>query len=222
MIGTLTALLGRDLRLAWRQPGEALTVVLFFVVTAAIFPFGLGPEPNLLMRIAPGIIWVTALLAVLLSLERLFVLDHEDGSLELLLLAPFPLELLVLAKVLAHWLVSGLPLLFATPLIALLYNLPLEGLPALLAALMLATPTLSLIGAIGAALALGARRGGVLLPLLVLPLYVPVLIFGVAASDAAIAGLPARPHLLLLGAFLLGAVPLTAFAGAAALRQAGE
>jgi heme exporter protein B len=216
------ALVARDLRLALRQRGDALTVVLFFVLTAALFPFGLGPEPNLLARIAPGIVWVTALLAVLLSLERLFLNDYEDGTLELLVQSPLPLEAAVLAKVLAHWLTTGLPVLLAAPVIGLLYGLPAAGYPVLLAAMALGTPCLSLIGAIGAAVALGARRGGVLVPLLVLPLYIPVLIFGVAAIDAELTGLAARPHLLLLGGLLAAALPLAAFAGAAALRQAAE
>jgi heme exporter protein B len=220
--GGFGALVARDLRLALRQRGDALTVVLFFVLTAALFPFGLGPEPNLLARIAPGIVWVTAMLAVLLSLERLFLADYEDGTLELLAQAPLPMEAVVLAKVLAHWLTTGLPVLLAAPLIGLLYGLPPEGYPVLLAAMALGTPCLSLIGAIGAAVALGARRGGVLVPLLVLPLYVPVLIFGVSAIDAALMDLAARPHLLLLGGLLAGALPLAAFAAAAALRQAVE
>ncbi|WP_235830180.1 heme exporter protein CcmB [Algihabitans albus] len=220
--GPLTAVIARDLRLALRQRGDALTVVLFFVLTAALFPFGLGPEPNLLARIAPGIVWVTALLAVLLSLERLFLADYEDGNLELLAQAPLPLEIVVLAKVLAHWLTTGLPLLAATPLIGLLYGLPPEGYTVLMAAMALGTPSLSLIGAIGAAMALGARRGGVLVPLLVLPLYVPVLIFGVSAVDARLQGFAPEPHLLLLGAILAATLPLAAFAGAAALRQSVE
>ncbi|MGP1253715.1 MAG: heme exporter protein CcmB [Kiloniellales bacterium] len=220
--GPLSALVARDLRLALRQRGDALTVVLFFVLTAALFPFGLGPEPNLLARIAPGIVWVTALLAVLLSLERLFLADYEDGSLELLAQAPLPLEVVVLAKVLAHWLTTGLPLLAAAPLIGVIYGLPPEGYGVLLAAMALGTPSLSLIGAIGAAVALGARRGGVLVPLLVLPLYVPVLIFGVSAVDARLQGLSPEPHLLLLGAILAGTLPLAAFAAAAALRQSVE
>lgn len=220
--GPLTAVVLRDLRLALRQRGDALTVVLFFVLTATLFPFGLGPEPNLLARIAPGIVWVTALLAVLLSLERLFLADYEDGNLELLAQAPLPLEIVVIAKVLAHWLTTGLPLLAAAPLIGLLYGLPPEGYAVLMAAMALGTPSLSLIGAIGAAVALGARRGGVLVPLLVLPLYVPVLIFGVSAVDASLQGFSARPHLLLLGAILAAALPLAAFAGAAALRQSVE
>ncbi len=218
----LAALLARDLRLALRQRAELLLVVLFFLLTAALLPFGVGPEPNLLLGIAPGVIWVTALLAVLLSLDRLFLSDYEDGALDLLLLSPQPLELLLLTKVLAHWLTTGLPLMLAAPLIALSYGLPGEGLWPLMLALALGTPSLSLLGAVGAALALGARRGGVLVPLLVLPLYVPPLVFGAAAVEAALAGLSPRPHLLLLGAFLALSLPLAAFGGAAALRQAGE
>jgi heme exporter protein B len=196
--------------------------VLFFVLTASLFPFAIGPEANLLIRIAPGIIWVTALLAVLLSLERLFLADFEDGSLELLALARTPLALAVAAKILAHWLTTGVPLMAAAPLIALLYDMDPAGLAVLLAAMALGTPSLSLIGAIGAALTLGARRGGVLIPLLVLPLYVPVLIFGVSAIDADLAGLSSKPHLLLLGALLALALPLAPLASAAALRQALE
>jgi heme exporter protein B len=216
------AVVGRDLRLALRQRSDLFMAVLFFVLTASLFPFAIGPEPNLLIRIAPGIIWVTALLAVLLSLERLFLADFEDGSLELLALARTPLALAVAAKILAHWLTTGLPLMAAAPLIALLYDMDPAGLVVLLAAMALGTPSLSLIGAIGAALTLGARRGGVLIPLLVLPLYVPVLIFGVSAMDADLAGLSSKPHLLLLGALLALALPLAPLASAAAVRQALE
>lgn len=215
-------LVARDLRLAWRQGGDAAMVVAFFVLTVVLFPFGVGPEPELLQRIAPGIIWVTALLAALLSLERLFQADYEDGSLEALALMPLPLEAQVLAKCLAHWLVTGLPLTLTAPLLALLLHLEPEGYPVLMLGMVLGTPTLSLIGAVGAALTLGARRGGVLLSLLVLPLYIPVLVFGVAACEAAVAGFAVRPHLLLLGALLLVALPLSPFAAAAALRQALE
>jgi heme exporter protein B len=215
-------IVGRDLRLALRQRSDASMVVLFFVLTTALFPFGVGPEPNLLARMAPGVIWVTALLAVLLSLERLFLADYEDGALELLALSPTPLELTVLAKVAAHWLTTGLPLIAAAPIIALLYNMDAAGLPMLILAMLLGSPSLSLIGAIGAALTLGTRRGGVLIPLLVLPLNVPILIFGVAAIDAAMAGLSARPHLLFLGALFLVSLLVAPLAGAAALRQALE
>ncbi|HEX6841655.1 MAG TPA: heme exporter protein CcmB [Stellaceae bacterium] len=212
----------RDLRLALRQGGDAAMVVAFFVLTVILFPFGVGPEAALLARIAAGVLWVTALLAALLSLERLFLADWEDGSLEALALMPLPLEAQVLAKCLAHWLVAGLPLIIVAPLLGLLLHLDAAGYPVLLLSLLLGTPTLSLIGAVGAALSLGARRGGVLLSLLVLPLYIPVLIFGVAAIEAAIGGFGARPHLLLLGALLAGAVVLAPIAAAAALRQALE
>ena len=216
------ALIRRDLKLALRTPGDSATVVLFFVITAVLFPLGVGPEPNILARIAVGVIWVTALLASLLSFERLFHLDAEDGSLDLIALAPAPLEFLVLGKCAAHWLVTGLPLIVVSPLLAVLLNMPADGYRVLLLALAVGTPTVSLIGAIGAALTLGARRGGVLLPLLVLPLYIPVLIFAVAAVEAAIAGLSPRPHLLLLGGLLALSLPLAPVAAAAAIRQALE
>jgi len=215
-------LVQRDLRLALRQGGDAAMVVAFFVLTVVLFPFGVGPEPQLLSRIAPGILWVTALLAALLSLERLFQADYEDGSLEALSLMPLPLEAQVLAKCLAHWLVTGLPLSLTAPVLGLLLQLDAAGYPVLVLGLLLGTPSLSLIGAVGAALSLGARRGGVLLSLLVLPLYIPVLIFGVLAVEQTIDGLAARPHLLLLGALLAGALPLAPVAAAAALRQALE
>jgi len=221
-MSALLCLVRRDLRLALRQGGDAAMVVGFFVLAVILFPFGVGPEPQLLTRIATGVIWVTALLAALLSLERLFQADWEDGSLEALALMPLPLEAQVLAKCLAHWLVTGLPLILVAPLLALLLRLDTAGYPVLVVGMALGTPSLSLIGAVGAALSLGARRGGVLLSLLVLPLYIPVLIFGVAAVEAAITGLGARPHLLLLGALLAAALPLTPLAAAAALRQALE
>lgn len=222
MTAALAQIVLRDLRLALRQGADAIMVVMFFVITVTLFPFGVGPEPNLLARMAPGVIWVAALLAAMLSLDRLFQHDYEDGSLELLVLAPVPLEAAVLAKVAAHWLLTGLPLIVASPLLALLLNMPADGYPVLIAAMLLGTPVASLIGAVGGALTLGARRGGVLVSLLVLPLYVPVLIFGVAAVEAAVAGLPARPHLMLLGAILAAALPLAPWAAAAALRQSVE
>lgn len=215
----IIALLWRDLRLAGRGGGDGAVVVVFFVLAAILFPFGVGPEPNTLARIGPGVIWVVALLSAMLSLERLFLTDYEDGALELLVLAPTPLELTVLAKVVAHWLTTGIPLIIAAPILAILYNVPTEALPILAMSLLLGTPTLSLVGAIGAALTLGARRGGVLLSLLILPLYIPILIFGVAAVDAAIGGLPFRPHILILSGLLLAALPLAPWATAAALRQ---
>jgi heme exporter protein B len=215
-------IVGRDLRLAFRRGGDTGSVVAFFVVTVTLFPFGVGPDPNLLARIAPGVLWVAALLAATLSLDRLFRADHEDGSLDLLALSPLPLEVLVLAKTAAHWLATGLPLLVATPLLALLLNLPLQCWAVLLAALALGTPCLSLLGAIGAALTLGVRRGGVLVALLVLPLAVPVLIFGVAAVDAALMGLPATTPLAVLGGLLLGALVLAPWAAAAGVRLSLE
>jgi heme exporter protein B len=212
----------RDLQLAFRQGVDAFMAVTFFIIAGALFPLGVGPEPGVLARIAGGVIWVNALLAVLLSLDRLFQQDYEDGSLDLLVLSPAPLEVTVIAKTTAHWLTTGLPLIAASPLLAVLLNLPAAAFPVLLAAMAIGTPSLSLIGAVGAALSLGARRGGGLMSLLVLPRYIPILIFGVAAVDAAAMGLSARPHLLLLGAILAAALPLAPWAAAAALRQAAE
>ncbi len=197
-------------------------VVTFFVLTVVLFPFGIGPEANILERVAAGILMVTALLASMLSLDRLFQADYEDGSLELLALTPTPLEVVVTAKIVAHWLTTGLPLLIASPLLAVLLHMEPAGFATLLAAMALGTPTLSLIGAIGAALVLGARRGGVLLSLLILPLYIPVLIFAVGAIDTAIQGFDPQPQLLILAGILLAALPLCPWAGAAALRQALE
>ena len=216
------AVVGRDLRLALRQGSDAALVVAFFVLAVTMFPFGVGPEPQLLSRIAAGIVWVTALLAALLSLDRLFQQDYEDGSLEALALTPLPLSALVLAKCLAHWLTTGVPLVVVAPLLAALLHLEEPGYGPLVLAMALGTPSLSLVGAIGAALALGARRAGVLLSLLVLPLYIPVLIFGVAVVDQAVAGFAIRPHLLILTAFLVAALPLAPWAASAALRPALE
>jgi len=215
-------LVRRDIHLALRQGADALVAVMFFVLCVILFPFGVGPEPNILARIAAGVIWVAALLASLLSLERLFHADYEDGSLELLALGGLPLEAVVAGKTLAHWLVTGLPLIAAAPVLAMLLNMNPEGFGVLVLTLLVGTPTLSLVGAIGAALTLGARRGGVLLSLLILPLYIPVLIFGASAVDAALSGFPARAQLLLMGGILAGALPLAPIAGAAALRQALE
>lgn len=222
MLSGIATLIGRDLRLALRQGMDSLMAVVFFVLAVVLFPFGVGPEPSMLARIAAGVVWVAALLACMMSLERLFQLDYEDGSLEELALLPLPLEGVVVAKVAAHWLTTGVPLIAAAPVLALLLDMETGAFAALIGALALGTPTLSLIGAVGAALILGARRGGVLLALLVLPLYIPVLVFGVAAVDAAAAGLAARPHLMILGGLLLGALVLAPWAAAAALRQALE
>ena len=215
-------LLARELVLSLRHGGDTVASLLFFVLVVALFPLAIGPAPETLARLAPGIIWVSALLAALLPLDRLFGAELEDGSLDLLLLSGLPPALLAAGKALGHWLVTGLPLLLAAVPMALMLRLPEEAIPVLLAGLLPGTLTLSLLGTAGAALVAGARRGGVLLPLLVLPLAAPVLIFGVAAVDAASAGMTARPHLLLLGAFLAGAVPLCLAASGAALRGAAE
>jgi len=215
-------MVARDLRLALRQRADAGMVVLFFVLTAALFPFGVGPEAKLLARIAPGVIWVTALLAVLLSLERLFLADYEDGTLDLLVIGPLPLELLILAKTLVNWVTTALPLIIATPVVSVIYGLSGEAVGWLMLAMLLGTPSLSLTGAIGAALTLGTRRGGILIPLLVLPLYVPTLIFGALGAESALAGLSATPYFLLLGAITLVMLFVAPLAAAAALRQAVE
>ena len=216
------AILRRDLHLAIRQGIDSMTVVMFFVLVVIIFPFGIGPEPNILARIASGVIWVAALLASTLSLEKLFQIDYEDGSLELLSLSSVALEVIVLAKVTAHWITTGLPLIITSPLLAVLLNMNQESFPFLICTLALGTPCLSLIGAVGAALILGARRGGVLLALIILPLYLPVMIFGVSAVDAKINGIEANAQLLILGAFLLAALPLCTWAATTSIRQAIE
>ena len=212
------ALLGRELRLALRHPADSLAVVLFFVLVAALFPFGIGPAPEALARLAPGALLAAGLLAALLPLDRLFGADAEDGTLDQLLLSGMGAASVALAKAAAHWLVTGLPLLVATPVAGAMLNLPTEAWPAAMAALGLATGFLSLLGTAGAALTLGARRGGVLLPLLVLPLAIPAVIFGAAGIEAAAAGLEARPYLLLLGALVAAALPLAPLAAGAALR----
>ncbi len=216
------AIVRRDLRLALRQGSDSLMVVMFFVLTVVLFPFGVGPETNVLERIAAGVLVVTALLASMLSLDRLFQQDYEDGSLDLMTLSPLPLPVIVLGKVTAHWLTTGLPLIVAAPVLAVLLNMNADGFGLLIAAMALGTPTLSLIGAVGAGLVLGARRGGVLLSLLVLPLYIPILVFAVSAIDAAVMGFGFRAQLLILGAMLLSALALCPWATAAALRQAVE
>ncbi len=221
-LNAFLTLIKRDLRLALRQGGDCVTAAAFFVLACSLFPFGVGPEPEILARISSGVVLVMALLASLLSLERLFQADYEDGCLDLLILSPVALEMVVLAKVIAHWLITGLPLLIVSPLLAFLLGMEKVGYLPLIAVMALGTPSLSLIGATGAALTLGARRGGVLLSLLVLPLYIPVLIYATGAIDAALHGLDWQTPMLLLGALLLGALPLCPWAAAAALRQAAE
>ncbi|MBW7851812.1 MAG: heme exporter protein CcmB [Rhodospirillales bacterium] len=219
---TFAGVIRRELRLALRQGSDSIMVVTFFVLTVVLFPFGIGPEVNILERVSAGILWVTALLASMLSLDRLFQTDYDDGSLELLTLTPTAMEIVVVAKIAAHWLTTGLPLIVAAPLLAVLLHMDGAGFVTLLLAMLLGTPSLSLIGSIGAALVLGARRGGVLLSLLILPLYIPVLIFGVGAVDAAIHGFSPDAHLMVLGALLLVALPLCPWAASAAVRQAIE
>ncbi|TPG48379.1 heme exporter protein CcmB [Roseomonas nepalensis] len=209
----------RELRLALRHPAEALAAVLFFVIVCALFPFGVGPSPEALARLAPGALVTAALLAALLPLDRLFAAEAEDGSLDLLLTTGLPPAGLAAAKAAAHWVVTGLPLLLATPIASALLALPAEAWGVAVLALGLASAVLSLLGTLGAALTLGARRGGVLLPLLVLPLAVPVVIFAAGAIEAASAGAEPRPFLLLLAAFLAGALPLAPLAAGAALRE---
>jgi heme exporter protein B len=216
------ALVARDLHLVWRRPGDVAVVLAFFVVATSLFPLGIGPETNLLARIAAGVLWCAALFASLLSLERLFAADYEDGTLDLLLLAPWPLELAALAKCLSHWIVTGLPLAALAPILGIAFGHTGTTLLGLSATLLVGTPTLSLIGGLAAALTLGARRGGALLALLALPLCVPTLIFGTTAIEMLATGDDFAAPLLVLAALALVALATTPWAMAAALRQAGE
>lgn len=215
-------LVARDLRLAYRRKAEVLSALFFFVVVAALFPLAIGPEAAMLRQIGPGVLWVGALLASVLSLPRLFENDWRDGSLEHLLLSSHPLGLLVSGKICAHWLVSGLPLVVLAPGLGLQFDLPPDVLGMLSLSLLLGTPVLSCIGAMGAALTLGVRGGGVLIALLVLPLFVPVLVFGAGAVQAMQSGLGAQAHVSILLAMLLPAVFFSPWACSAALRIALE
>lgn len=212
--------LRRELQIALRRKGDVLNVLVFFIVVASLFPLGIGPEPNQLRAMAAGVVWIAALLAALLSLPRLFAADLADGTLEQMLVSPQPLALIVLAKIAAHWLSTGLPLALAAPLIGLQYDLPAAALGVLLASLLIGTPVLSLLGAAGAALTLGVRGGGALLGLLVLPLCVPVLVFGAGAVTASLTGINPGAHLSLLGAFLAVSSIVGPWAACAALRVA--
>jgi heme exporter protein B len=212
--------LQRDLHVALRRKGDALNVLVFFIVVASLFPLGVGPEPNQLRAMAAGVVWIAALLAAVLSLPRLFATDYADGTLEQLAISPHPLAVVVLAKTAAHWLLSGLPLALAAPLIGLQYDLSADALGVLLASLLIGTPVLSLVGAAGAALTLGVRGGGALLGLLVLPLFVPVLVFGAGAVTATLTGINPSAHLSLLGAFLAVSSVIGPWAACAALRVA--
>jgi heme exporter protein B len=222
MIEPWLVLFKRDILLALRRRSDVVTTLFFFIMVSSLFPLGIGPEPELLGRIAPGVLWVAALLAGMLSLSHLFAADFMDGSLEQLLLTPQPLAFLVTAKMAAHWMICGLPVVVLAPLIGLQYALPNETLWMLSFSLLLGTPALSLIGAVGAALTLGVRGGGLLLPLLVLPLYIPVLIFGAGAVSATQHGMSAQGHLSLLAASSILAMALSPLATATALRISVE
>lgn len=222
MIDSLLAVIARDLKIALRRPADLVAVLFFFIIVASLFPLGIGPEPQLLKKLAPGVLWVGALLSTMLALPRLFADDYRDGALEQMVLSPQPLGIVVIGKVLAHWLLSGLPLALIAPLIGLQFDLDAEALLILSVSLLLGTPALSGIGAIGAALTLGLRGGGVLVSLLVLPLYIPVLIFGAGAVDAVVTGMGAQAHLSILGALAIGGVFFAPWASAAALRIALE
>jgi heme exporter protein B len=222
MLKIVTAVIGRDLKLAMRRQADIVSALFFFIIVVSLFPLGIGPEPDVLRKLAPGVLWVAALLSTMLSLPRLFADDHRDGTLEQLALAPHPLGLLVTGKVIAHWLVSGLPLAVLAPLLGIQFDLSTDGLLVLTLSILLGTPALSGIGAIGAALTLGLRGGGVLVSLLVLPLYIPVLIFGAGAVDAAVTGLGGEAHLSLLAALTLASLGFAPWATAAALKIALE
>lgn len=212
------AVLRRDVGLAWGAGGSTRLALAFFALTVTLFPFGVGPGAATLAKVAPGVVWVAALLASMLSLDRMFEADFEDGSLDLLALGPLPLPMLVLVKTAAHWVATALPLLVLAPVLAVTLQLETGAYPALMASLAIGTPALSFIGAIGAALTTGLRGAGVLLSLIVLPLYIPVLIFATGAVDAARNGFDTGPHLMLLGAVTLAALVVGCWAGAAALR----
>jgi len=218
MLKAFQHLLIRDLRLAFRSRHELANPLIFFVLIVSLFPLAVTPKPDLLREMAPGVIWVAALLATLLSLDSLFKQDYDDGSLDQLMLSPNPLMLLVFAKVLAHWLLTGLPLVLISPLLGMFMHLPGDAMFALMATLLLGTPVLSLVGAIGVSLTVAVNRGGVLLSLIVLPLYIPILIFGANAIDVASDGLSIKGQLFFLGAVMVFAISLAPLAIAAALR----
>jgi len=222
VLGSLRAIVARDLRLSMRRRGDVLNHLVFFVIVVTLFPLGVGPDPGLLRTMAPGILWVAALLAAMLSLQRMFAADYADGTLEQMLVSAHPVALIVVGKTLAHWLMSGLPLTLLAPVLALQFDLPQRALEVLTLSLAIGTPVLSLIGGVGAALTLGVRGGGVLLALLVLPLYVPVLIFGTGSVEAVLSGLNPGAHLSLLGAFLAITSVVSPWATSAALRIACE
>ena len=216
---TVMAIIRRDLSLVMRQGSDAFVVLIFFVVTVALFPLGVSPDPLILQDLASGIVWVGALLAAMLSLDRLFQTDYDDGSLELLVLSPYPLELVVLCKCLVHWLTTGLPIMVISPVLALMLNIKTGAFLYLISSMALGTPIISLLGAVGAALVLGSRRSGVLIALLIIPLTIPILLFGVAAIQAATEGYSASSPLMFLGALLLFSIALCPWVIASSLRQ---
>ena len=218
MLAAMNTIIRRELLIAYRRQADIFNPLWFFIIVITLFPLSIGPEPNLLARIAAGIVWVAALLSALLSLERLFRDDFQDGSLEQMMLMPIPLPLVVMSKVLAHWLLTGLPLILISPLLAILLSLDFNTWLGVVLTLLIGTPTLSFIGAIGVALTVGLQKGGVLLSLLVLPLYIPILIFATSAIDAASLGMAYNGQLAILGAMLMGSMTLTPFAISAALR----
>ncbi len=219
MLRTFFTILRRDITLAMRRRSDALTVLFFFIIVVSLFPLGVGTEQQTLRLLGPGVVWVAALLASMLALERLFAADYEDGTLEQLLLTGQPLSVMVLAKIFAHWLLTGLPMVFIAPLVGMQYHLSDTAVGIMMLSLLIGTPVLSLIGAIGAGLTLGLRGGGILLSLLILPLYIPVLVYGAGAVDASEIAISAtQPYFSLLGAFLLVALIFAPLASAAALR----
>ncbi|WMN54695.1 heme exporter protein CcmB [Vibrio fluvialis] len=218
MLSTMTTIIRRELLIAFRRQADIFNPLWFFIIVITLFPLSIGPDPSLLSRIAPGIVWVAALLSALLSLERLFRDDYQDGSLEQMMLMPVPLPVVVTSKVLAHWLLTGVPLILISPLLAILLSLDMNTWISVVLTLLLGTPTLSFIGAIGVALTVGLQKGGVLLSLLVLPLYIPILIFATSAIDAASLGMAYNGQLAILAAMFMGALTLTPFAISAALR----
>ena len=222
MAGIFAAVVRRDLLLALRRRSDVLTTFFFFIVVVSLFPLGIGPEVDTLRAIAPGVVWVAALLASMLALARLFADDYADGTLEQLALAPQPLLVLVLGKIVAHWLVTGVPLVLIAPLLGLQFDLPAASLQVMMLSLLLGTPVLSMIGAVGAALTLGVRGAGGLLALLVLPLYIPVLIFGAGAVSASAVGMDVGGHVSVLAAIFLIALVFAPWAAAAAVRIALE
>lgn len=218
MFGTINSIIRRELLIAFRRQADIFNPLWFFIIVITLFPLSIGPEPNLLARIAAGIVWVAALLSALLSLERLFRDDFQDGALEQMMLMPVPLPIVVISKVIAHWLLTGLPLILISPLLSILLSLDFNTWLAVVLTLLVGTPTLSFIGAIGVALTVGLQKGGVLLSLLVLPLYIPILIFATSAIDAASLGMAYNGQLAILGAMFMGALTLTPFAISSALR----